>query len=177
MNSIYNYDVIIISRNPYDRLVSGYLDKYNTKGQFIHKLQNKTITFRKFVNLLGNHKYIDKHHFIKQTSEAFDTSITQSKSIKCFDLNNIDYNYLETLYNKKIPEELLKYKGGHDRKKTDQRTFKNIYDLNMNDYYNYNVSYDQFYNEELKQKVYDFYKDDFEFFKNYGLNYQINSTE
>lgn len=170
MNSIYRYDIVIISRNPFDRLVSGFLDKYHTKGQYRHMWPYKTITFRRFVNKLGNWKYIQKHHFIKQTSEGFNNNITRSKSIKCYDVKNIDYNYIEMLYNKKLPKELLEFK--HSRNKTEQCILNDVYDLNMDDYFNYNISYDQYYNKELKQKVYEFYKDDFIFFQKYGLNYQ-----
>jgi hypothetical protein len=47
---------------------------------------------------------IDRHHFTPQLSEHFDKKILLSKIIKFYDIANIDYEYIEQLYNKKIPE-------------------------------------------------------------------------
>jgi hypothetical protein len=113
--------------------------------------------------------------------------ILQSKSIKFYDIENINYNYIENLYNKKIPEEVINKNHGHERSNIIKKINKNIilekdkyldtfvFDLNIEDYINYNIDIKYFYNEEIKNKLFNFYKDDFIFFSENGINY-INSS-
>ena len=148
-----DYQFIIIIRNPYHRIVSGFLDKYSLHGEFRKKWNpNKMLTFRNFVDELEStrFKYIDSHHFLPQTAEEWNKNILNCK-YKFFDLGNIDYQYIENLYSTKIPEELIHFKGTH----------ANIL----------NLDYHGFYNSELKNKVYTFYKKDFELFKSIGVEY------
>ena len=175
LNSIENYTTIIFCRNPYKRLVSGFLDKYRMGREFRLKWPDKNIQFNKFVKELGNWEYIDKHHFTPQTTEAFNNKIINSKIIKCFDIENIDYDYIEKLYNKKIPIELIEYRGGHERNKiTRYLEFnKYVFDINMDEYCYYKLETKYFYNDELKQKVFNFYKNDFLFFSKFGLDYKL----
>ena len=175
LNSIENYTTIIFCRNPYERLVSGFLDKYKMNGQFRYKWPDKNIQFNKFVKKLGNWKYIDKHHFTPQTTEAFNNKIINSKIIKCFDIQNIDYDYIEKLYNKKIPIELIEFRGGHSRNKInrDLEFNKYVFAINMAEYYDYKLETKYFYNDELKQQVFNFYKNDFLFFSKFGLDYKL----
>lgn len=175
LNSIENYTTIIFCRNPYKRLVSGFLDKYRMNGQFRYKWPDKNIQFNKFVKKLGNWEYIDKHHFTPQTTEAFNNKIINSKIIKCFDIENIDYDYIEKLYNKKIPIKLLKFKGEHTRCKISRELEYNkyVFAINMAEYYDYKLETKYFYNDELKQKVFNFYKNDFLFFSKFGLDYKL----
>ena len=117
---INNYITIIISRNPYERIISGFLEKYNENGNLRKKLwKHNEITFSKFVSelLKNDWKMIDKHHFTPQTTEFFnDNKILKSKQLKIYDIKNIDYNFIENLYNKKIPENVLNFRGEHVRK-------------------------------------------------------------
>ena len=133
-------------------------------GEYRHMWLDKNIQFNKFVNELGNWKYIERHHFTPQTTECFNNKIINSKIIKCFDIENIDYDYIEKLYNKKIPNELLKLKGNHTRDKINQNLEFNkyVFDINMDKYYDYKLETKYFYNDELKQMggVYDQTGDD-----------------
>ena len=63
-------------------------------GSFRHMWPDKNIQFNKFVEKLGNWKYINEHHFTPQTM-TFNNKIINSKIIKCFDIENIDYDYVE----------------------------------------------------------------------------------
>ena len=175
-NDIENYTTILIIRNPYERIISGFLNKYNINGPLRNLWKSKIITFSQFTDELIKNKWekIDKHHFTPQTTELFDKNIIlKSKSLKIYDIKNIDYKYIEELYNTKIPEELLEFKGGHERK-TFNKSFKNyIYDLDIMEYYNYNVDKKYFYNDDIKNKIYNFYINDFIFFKEYGFDYEI----
>jgi len=175
LNSIGNYTTIIFCRNPYKRIVSGFLDKYKLNGQYRNKWPDKNIRFNDFVNELGNWKVVDRHHFLPQTSEFFTDEIMNSKVIKCIDIENIDYKYLEKLINKKIPEQLIKFKGKHtrDRIKPNVEINKHVYNLNIDEYHKKKGDIKYFYNEKIKEKVLNFYENDFLFFRKFGLDYKL----
>jgi hypothetical protein len=172
-DDIINYTTIIISRNPYKRIISGFLNKYSINGPLRHLWKYKFITFSRFIDELvkNDWKMIEHHHFTPQTTEGFDKKILMSKCIKCYDIENIDYNYIEELYDIKIPEIILNKKEGHERKKYELSYNNYVYDLRMMVYYNYNVDIKYFYNENLKNKIFNFYKNDFVFFYKLGIDY------
>ena len=63
------YTVILVIRNPYERLLSGYVDKYIDKPDVFIMPEGVT-TFRKFILCLKNTpEKINGHHFCLQTSE------------------------------------------------------------------------------------------------------------
>jgi hypothetical protein len=176
-NDIENYVTLIICRNPYMRIVSGFLDKYAPGGEY-RRLYNKSpISFSKFVNDVVKKKWelVERHHFTPQTTEYFDKKILFSKIIKFYDISDIDYEYIGQLYNKKIPECVINKKQGHERifkMQTADCYDKPVYYLNIDDYINYKVDIKYFYNKEIKEKVSAFYTGDFTFFSENGLNYK-----
>jgi hypothetical protein len=171
--NIEDYTSILFIRNPYKRLVSGFLDKYSKSGVYIDKFLVKydIIKFDTFIDELikGQWSIIDYHHFTPQTTEQFNkTKIIKSKSLILYDIESINYEYLEKLFNKKIPEQLLNFKGGHERKVyNDNFNGDSVYNLDINKYIKYNVPINNFYNKELKDKVYNFYEKDFLFFEEF----------
>jgi len=176
-NDIENYITIIFIRNPYKRIISGFLDKYKKKGGFRHLWKNPFLSFSQFVDKLINcdWKTINKHHFTPQTTENFDKKILLSKNIKFYDIGKIDYEYIEQLYNKKIPECVIKKKMGHERLlnvNVERYYNKYVYDLHIDDYINYNINTKYFYNEEIREKVFNFFINDFIFFKENGFDYK-----
>jgi hypothetical protein len=62
----------------------------------------------------NNWNDVNKHHFTSQTTENFNNEIINSKCIKHYDIKNIDYDFIEKLYNIKIPEIILHKKQGHE---------------------------------------------------------------
>jgi hypothetical protein len=118
-------------------------------------------------------------HYVNKIITSFNThfyiNILQSKLIKCFDIENIDYQYIEKLYNKKIPQELLIKKYGHERPSYHTNFDEFVYNLPIEKYYNHNIEIKYFYNQELLEKIYNFYKNDFDFFKKYGIHYTITN--
>jgi len=173
-NNIEAYIIIIISRNPYNRLISGFLDKYKECGEYRHLWKHETITFSQFVEELVKNEWImiDYHHFTPQTTEYFNKDIIyKSKLVKVYDINNIDYNYIEELYNKKIPDNLLKFRGGHERNIYSKTFDKYVYELDMSVYCNYNVDIKYFFNDILQKKIYDYYYNDFMFFRECQIYY------
>ena len=176
-NDIQNYTTIIISRNPYKRIISGFLDKYSPNGGEFRRLwKDSFLSFSQFVDKLTHNDWrtFDKHHFTPQTTESFDKKILLSKIIKFYDIANIDYKYIEQLYDIKIPECIINKKQGHERHlciKNKDCYDKYVYDLNIDDYIDYSVDIKYFYNEEIRQKVFNFYMEDFNFFNENGIDY------
>ena len=173
-NDIENYVTIIFSRNPYKRIISGFLDKYNPRGgEYINLWKYSTLSFSQFVDELikDDWKMIEQIHFKPQTSQDFDRKIVKSKSFKCYDIENIDYNYIEQLYNKKITPEVLNKKQGHERKIYNVNVNKYVYDLQISEYIHCNVDIKYFFNEKIKKKIYKFYENDFIFFNEFGIDY------
>jgi hypothetical protein len=71
-----NYTFILIVRNPYKRLVSGFLDKYNSNpvGELRNNFKKKEITFEDFVGYVVREDCKEPnhiHHFSPQTRECF----------------------------------------------------------------------------------------------------------
>jgi hypothetical protein len=177
-DDIENYTTIIIIRNPYKRIVSGFLDKYRKNGEFRYLWKDSALSFSQFVDKLIDYdwKKIEKHHFTQQTSEKFDKKILLSKIIKFYDIGNVDYEYIEQLYDKKIPECVINKKQGHERLlnvNVESYYNNNVYDLQIDDYINYNINIKYFYNEDIRKKVFNFYINDFIFFKENGFDYKF----
>lgn len=174
---IENYTVILFIRNPFERLVSGFLDKYHRGGYFDFMWKHEKKTFSLFVDelLKGDYKMVEKHHFTPQTTEKFNKSeIMKSKSLKIFDIKNIDYSYLEKLYLKTIPPSVIQFRGGNEKKLWEpfgpyDKEF--VYDVEIDEYFLYKVPFKAFYNTELLQKVDHFYYGDFSFFSEMGFDY------
>lgn len=172
-SDIENYISVLVIRNPYERLVSGFLDKYKPRGQYRNIWKCEPLTFTKFVDELikPNWKVIEQHHFTPQITEDFNADkLLKSKGLKTFDIVDIDYNFLEKLYNKKISDFSIKQKHQNYRKATVEIK-QPIYDLNIDDFFDNYVPTQFFYSEDIKNKVYNFYIDDFTFFKNNGFDY------
>jgi hypothetical protein len=172
-NDIQNYTTIVFTRNPYKRIVSGFLDKYAKHGQFRYLWKDSFLSFSQFVDKVINKdwKTIDSHHFTPQTTEAFDKKILLSKIIKFYDISNIDYEYIEQLYNKKIPECVIHKKEGHERSSYVNIKDCYVYDLHIDDYIDYSIDITYFYNDEIREKVFNFYIEDFIFFNENGIDY------
>jgi hypothetical protein len=175
-NNIENYITIIFIRNPYKRIISGFLDKYKKNGEYRYLWKDSVLSFSQFVDKLINYDWetIDYHHFTPQTTENFDKKILHSKIIKFYDIGQIDYEYIEQLYNKKIPEYILNKKQGHERllNINVENYYNNyVYDLHIDDYIDYNIDINYFYNKDIREKVFNFYINDFIFFKENSFDY------
>lgn len=171
--------IIIFTRNPYERLVSGFLHQYNKNGICRGKWNiNKDLTFDNFVEetIKGDFKKIDREHFTHQVSEAYEDRILSHKDFLVYDIKNIDYDYLGKLFDKSIPDEIKNIKGNHcysDIKLNEVEDYEICY-KKLDDYYSIKkIKYKCFYTSYLKKKVYEFYKKDFEFCEKNGITYDI----
>jgi len=118
-SNIDDYTIILVIRNPYERIVSGFLNKYNITGSFRKMWKNdEMLTFKNFVDNLVDERFdqIEIHHFTPQLSEKWHDDIKNHKLLKIFNIENIDYGYIETLYGKKIPSEYLQFRGQQNEK-------------------------------------------------------------
>jgi hypothetical protein len=179
-DDITDYKIILITRNPYKMIISGFIEKYSVGGSLYDRrneiISNDSFTFAKFINALIDDKYfikINKHHFTKQLSENFDDRLKKHNFVVVYDIENIDYNFIEKLYEKKIPINLIKNKFSKTLKSKNKLN-KFIYDLEPEEYKMFEVDIKYFYNEELKDKIYNYFIDDFLFFESKGFDYDFN---
>ena len=189
-SNIHLYTTILFTRNPFKRLVSGFLDKYNKNGKDRwrwNRFGKGQLTFSKYVDILINTDFIKEknsnnlngivpnwHHFTPQTTETYDyDKLIKSKELIVVNIEGFDYEIIEKIYDKKIPDELINYRHGHERKKYDKDITTCVCDLNLDDIFNYNIDYKLFYNEIIKEKVLNYYKDDFELCKQFNIIYDI----
>lgn len=171
-----DYKIILIIRNPFERIISGYNDKYGLSGECLYKWKENIdgkLTFNNFTKTLIQKELstsIDKHHFTKQLSEAWKDDI---KPHKIYDIKNIDYKYIEKIYNKKIPDELKFFRGNHSNVNTKPCNYKKVFDLQHKDYEGTKPTIDKYYNKVIYNRIKLFYAKDLEYFKKYGFNYDI----
>jgi hypothetical protein len=190
------YKIILFLRNPFERVVSAFRFLYKQGGYCrasIIQSSNQKITFRDFVDelvskgthdplnhstILGEHSKlnIDKYHFDPQVSGS------QIDVHKIYDILNIDYSYIETLYSVTIPQEIRDFKGpnvnvtplqtkyglGEKLQLSDETEAQTkVFDLEVDETQNQNLSLTQFYNQDIVNKVAEFYKKDLEFIKRF----------
>ncbi len=179
-DNIEDYTLIITLRNPFKRIVSGFLDKYKPNGQYKKKWKHPEITFSIFVNeVVINSSMIERHHFCPQTTEHYNEEhLMRAKYIKVFDIENIDYKYIEKLYNIEIPDSVIKFKGRlweNVRDKDSLLTWGggNVYDDEMETYISFNVPYTNFYTPHIKEQVTTYYNKDFTLANKFGINYTV----
>lgn len=177
-DDISDYIFIIIIRNPFKRLVSGFFEKYRIRGQF-RNLWNNNMPNLSFSNFLEeiekqNFDVIDYAHFSKQTDEFFIDEIVDHKKTIIYDIENIDYDYIGSLYCKIIPADVITFRGDHINKNTEPMT-DIVYDKHIDELLKYKISLECYYNDKLTDKVLQIYRKDFDFFESKGFYYSCKS--
>lgn len=176
-----SYKVLLIIRNPYERLISGFIDKYCKDKMFLNNFTADNLTFKIFVDELYNYglKNIDNHHFTKQLSEQWyyfynaAAPFEKCKDVTFMDMKNIDYSILEKIYEKKIPDDFKFFKGSHANNKTKNTSLDKVYNIPSKNLINNKPLSQCFYNDDIYNKVTEIYKDDLDLFKIHGFNYNI----
>ena len=196
----YDYKYIFFMRNPYERIVSGFLDiRLNIKSfsdnnipytfkNFLYELRDNGLAKTKGWDYLrGN---INHHHFTNQLSEGIKVKLIdkeyvitndnflKNKNIIVFDIKEINYEYIKTIFKKKIPESLKSFRGSHCRGELDKFTNNQVYydiEINKKNLEEYKkIHYTNFFNKELKEIVDKFYKNDFIFLHKNGIETPLN---
>ena len=179
LDNINDYKIFLFIRNPYKRIVSGFLHKCNYENGESYSLWNKDIklTFSHFIDVLitNEWKYIDRHHFTPQLTEDFNDTIRNSKNLTIYDIEKIDYKHIGEVFNKEIPNHIIHNKINENQNKQKEKNDFPVYDLELREYNNKNMYLKNFYNDSIQQKIYDFYKIDFDFFKEKGFDYQLEN--
>jgi hypothetical protein len=167
------FTIFLFIRNPYERIISGFVEKYAENGHFNH-LWNKKIplTFRNFVVALSryNFKMIDLHHFAPQLSGKWSESLKTHKNLTIYDITNINYSNLEQIYNKKIPTSVLKFRGGHENVNVNDVEC-DVYDMRIEEFAGCKPLTARFYNEYIAKTIETMYKNDLDYFNSVGFNY------
>jgi len=155
----FKYTLILFFRNPYERLVSLFLDYFRALPE--------SPTFSDLVAKLERKEWLDADHFGPQ-SEPMDPC---AKRI-VFDVDHIHYNELEALFKKTIPDSMRATRrvlrvgepAAHltpVHKLTDMQK----------------QSVDCFYPSRLQKRVATIYQQDLEFAGQHGLSYHVRSLE
>lgn len=178
------YKIILVIRNPFERIVSGYNNKYSENGQFYKRWNsdaNGQLTFNNFTKVIaekGTSGNIEHHHFTPQLSEKWNNAI---KPYKVYDLKDIDYQCIEELYDKKIPDIVKGRRIDNINGNINKCSYNNkpcpldkVHDHVYQVYAGTNPSIDKFYNKDIYERVKTFYAKDLDYFAAHGFHYDIN---
>lgn len=174
-------NVVLVARHPYDRLLSGFFDKYKPHGQYRFKWDNLTddlpLTLNNFIDKLIDRKwkYVDKLHFSLQSRNSKFLRSCKKEQVRAFDIKNIDYNYIGSLYNRTIPDDVINIKQGHEHTVRDSKCIVDVTpDMPLDLYYDKNIDKEKLLTPEVVEKLYKFFYDDFKLFEKYGIFYNYN---
>ena len=162
MNTPEKIDVIIVTRHPFKRLVSGFIDKYCNQGQYVDKwpkhIKRNLSNFVKHLEK-KNWKIIDRHHFEPQSVNYIDFTKYKNTKTQFFDISNIDYNYISKIYNKKIPDAIINRTEGHERRNSPPcKINADIFDnINVDRYCDSKINKLTSYSNKIKEIVYRIY--------------------
>ena len=150
----YSYKIYIMVRNPYDRLLSTTI---------AHK-QHEHMTFKEFVFKYDNHDSIVMSH-------PKVLLLLNNRDCEILYFNNFKKKLEEIRYKLEIPNEIKGYqelKYNNDISKYED----NIYDIQLKNFKNNDIPfYKNFYNQEMKIKVYKMFENDF---KNFIIDNELN---
>lgn len=148
MNIIdYSYKVYIMVRNPYERLLSTTI---------AHK-QHENMTFKEFIFKYDNHNTIIMSH-------PKVILFLNNRNCEILNFNDFKSKLEEIRVRNKIPYEI---KGYQELKYDNNIKYykNNIYDTKLKSFNNNSIPmYKHFYTNEMKQKVYQMFKEDFDNF-------------
>lgn len=178
-----NKDYLVISRNPYERFLSAYLDKVMCKDKSVplkwskeflkkhNKNNQESVCFEEFIDLFINYKKPDEHFNLQ--IQQFKTNHKKLTIIDLYDSDKINEYLKNHNINIEYPHNNKNYKGSRINIE-----YPNLYKLTgtkMRPLINSGKfpDYKNFYNPILKEKVYKLYKKDFDYFKSKGIFYDI----
>jgi hypothetical protein len=143
-----NFHIIKTIVNPYSRSVSVW-----------RILGNKSLSFRDFVKDFDSNSFSasDKYHMKPQYIENEHTIVTHY--IKLDKFEKVDVMVNTSLFT----IDVTKYNSDHHVKREDVNFFMG--DIKLKDIKQYPISYKYFYDDEIKQLVYNYYKNDIENYK------------
>ncbi len=168
-----DYAKYAVVRNPYSRVVSGFLNKYVVHREIPNKGWSTFQEFLETLRLDTNFKLVDKHHFTPQFSEDYRYF---AKSGMQFD-RVIPLEHLQAALDE-ISAELGA--ATHQAPRANATEYANPEDVGR-DWANVPIadfkpeiipSFEYFYNSTTRQLVDEIYRQDFEILRTFGLDYQ-----
>ena len=194
IGKINTYKKIFICRNPYSRIVSCYIDKYI--GERFTKYMNYNIIINKIINKFGiqkNTKFtfenfidifyeihknkwtiflLEKDHLLQQFNNNI--MINNIYQLENFDEKNFLLNELNIDIDKKINNDFGHTSNCSSSKYKIDKAYKINYDemlfLKTN---NKIPNYTCFYNNSIKNKIDEIYKNDFLYLKKFNIYYDL----
>jgi hypothetical protein len=174
-----DYDLVFLIRNPFERLVSGFLNKYvyldHDKNHI--KNPNNCNTFFDFCNILSkNPESIDKLHFMPQTNgKGWEFYLLLGKPNIKYVIDTENVNDIKDLLDLDIKDLKLHFNQKKSNEKQNEKQNEKLFFTSYEELkQKNNIDYSNFYNSELKKIVYEIYKNDFNFFINkFNINYKI----
>jgi hypothetical protein len=170
------YTILIVGRNPYDRLVSGFLDKYSKPGKFRNMWPKQVpLTFERFVHVLAHSDWntVERHHFAPQTQDGFNiTALQQARRVVVNDLNSIDYKLIEQAFHKRIPPDMITWRGSHVRPTQNITNCSRASIRPIDQLDKATLDAADLYTSQLQQLVAHTFRHDLAFFAKHGIRYR-----
>lgn len=173
------FEVIVFARNPYERLVSGFLDKYGRSRELEASdplPEEGATSFSRFVRWLEQEGMRTRspnfvHHFTPQLSEAWLDSMPVAK---VYDIKAIDHEYLQARFESTIAPRERRMNAGAPV--AGQRTGAGLLPISQLANLAVVPEYASFYDAETKAAVARIYRRDLEFFRRAGLAYDTEAA-
>lgn len=173
-NTSETIDVLIFTRHPFNRLVSGFVDKYGTNGQCRPTWpKHVKLNLSNFVKEIKkkNWSVVNQRHFEPQSVGYKDFTQFENVNLKIFDICNVAYEYISGIYNKTIPDGVMNHTQGHENRflPAYKKPNRIIDQVSVDEYCDSKIDPAKSYSDDMKEEVYKIYKIDYDNF-NYNIN-------
>jgi hypothetical protein len=192
-NKLLTYKKIYVSRNPYSRIISCFIDKY-IEGHFTFYLktniyisnlfsfysgERRKFCFQDFVKyiyekiVLNKFNLLEYDHIAPQFSINYNDDIIFDKIYKLEDLDQSSFLKDEFEIDDKVDTEFKHHSNGCQSKINIESAYLLGYDeLLLLKKEKKIPNYNSFYNKEIKNMVYEIYKKDFIILNSNNINYE-----
>ena len=166
----WRYFKFAVIRNPYKRLVSGFLNKYVVEKS---RPNHGWLTFAEFIDALEadpDYRLVDLHHFVPQTGEAFPVAMRRHwRWDAVIDVDNFSTDMAKV--NQRLA---LDVPLGHaNRTPRVGATVAEAWKLTIDELADSSPPYAAFYDDALRARVRRYYRQDFEYFESLGHHFSI----
>lgn len=160
-----NYIKVIVVRNPYDRVVSLFIDKFiNIKDNIYKFLSTDDITFNIFLELLEKEKnesefYESNKHFIPQSLWRENINFDYVIKLESFQDDMLNFIHKEIDENYKYD---FTKKAGNFKSNYNEDNYDDLTNLKLSELRNFeSINKKGFLNKKNKDIIYNLYKNDF----------------
>lgn len=166
----FRYFKFAVIRNPYKRLVSGFLNKYVVEKS---RPNHGWTTFAQFVDALEadpQYRLVDLHHFVPQTGEAFPVALRRHwRWDAVVDVDQ--FSDAMAAVNQRLKIDLPI--GHSNRTPRAGVAVPRAWNLSLEELANCSPAYAEFYDDALRARVRRYYRQDFEYFSSLGHEFKI----